>query len=543
MLLRGTRRDLIVRPQDYQGVQWDSPLAAGLRHLWPLDGQSHLNNLVTNQPLTVNAGSGFRYGEAHPILGRSLFNPSGAVGSMLISGLSDLAAPWTIHWWWHRIATATSVSVLTSRAGTTTGVRPEQYPTTFALGFSTGSDLFVSGATVPTDRAVPITYTQASGAGINASIYATLNAGKMLRGTIASSGSVLTLSRLGNYADAVSLAMFGWWGHLHVWDRVLSESEVALLHEPPTQWDTLWVPVPRAYLFLGGGGGTGTASLTLEAVTLSATGTLAIAGTAAPTLGAVTSVATGTVALAGTASPTLDSVTLAGTSGVAIAGAVAATLGDITLAATGAVALAGQVSATLGAVTLSAASTLLVQGVLAVTLDPITGALEGDLADSPGTGSLNGQLDPVTLTAAGVVALTGSASATFEAVTLTATGAVALAGQTAATLGAVTSTATGALAIAGVVTATLGEVTLAATGSSGVGAILDATLAPVTLAGTGAVALRGEVAATLAPVVLTAFGAQAQITMLAIVSEQLLVAHLRTEALRRAGVATESLHG
>ena len=255
MLIRPGRRELI-RPQEYQGLQWDSPLAVGLQHVWPLDAVSHLNNLVTNQPLTVNPTSGYRFGEGHPVLGTTLVLPSGgSTASMLIAGLADLAAPWSFHFWWQRIATATSVSVMTSKAGVTTGIRPEQYNNTTNLGFSTGSDLYVSGATVPTDRAVPITYTQASGAGINASIYATLNAGRMLRGTVATSGSLLTLSRIGNYADLVSLAVYGWWGHIHVWNRVLSESEVQMLHEPPTQWNTLWTPSRRSYSRISAGGG------------------------------------------------------------------------------------------------------------------------------------------------------------------------------------------------------------------------------------------------------------------------------------------------
>jgi len=523
-----------VRPVHAAPINTHAPHLRDLVHLWPLAGPYGYLDLVTNQALIVNATSAFRW-EPHPTLGRTLFLPSGAAtASMLISGFADQPEPWTFRVKWHRITTSTSVAVLTSKPSSPIGVRSEQYPNTKALGYTVGGSDYSSGYSTPLDRGVQVTYSKAVGANL------LIWVDGVQVGSIATGSVALTLSRLGNYADAVSLPTYGWWTDIEVWGRAATYADERQYLQDP--WGLYAKSPRRAYVVISTGN-TGTLAVTLGAVTLSATGTLAIAGTAAPTVGAVTSVATGTLALAGAASPTLGDVTLAGTSAVAIAGEVAATLGTITLAATGGVALAGQVSATLPAVTLSAAGTLLVQGVLDVTLDPITGALEGDLADSPGTGSLNGQLDPVTLTAAGVVALTGSASATFEAVTLTATGAVALAGQTAATLGAVTSTATGALAIAGVVTATLGEVTLAATGSSGVGAILDATLAPVTLAGTGAVALRGEVAATLAPVVLTAFGAQAQITMLAIVSEQLLVAHLRTEVLRRAGVATESLHG
>lgn len=55
------------------------------------------------------------------------------------------------------------------------------------------------------------------------------------------------------------------------------------------------------------------AAITLGAVTLAATGTVAIAGAASITLGTTTLAATGTVAIAGTASITLGDTTVVGT--------------------------------------------------------------------------------------------------------------------------------------------------------------------------------------------------------------------------------------
>lgn len=59
--------------------------------------------------------------------------------------------------------------------------------------------------------------------------------------------------------------------------------------------------------------GTAVVAATLDAVTSSATGTLAIAGTASVTLGAVTSSATGTLAIVGALTGTLDAVTSSAT--------------------------------------------------------------------------------------------------------------------------------------------------------------------------------------------------------------------------------------
>lgn len=102
--------------------------------------------------------------------------------------------------------------------------------------------------------------------------------------------------------------------------------------------------------------GAAVVAATLDAVTSSATGTLAIAGTASVTLAAVTSTAAGALTLQGTLAGTLGDTTLAATGALAgPLGALAATLDDVTLASTSTLAITGALTATLGAVTLSGA--------------------------------------------------------------------------------------------------------------------------------------------------------------------------------------------
>lgn len=106
-------------------------------------------------------------------------------------------------------------------------------------------------------------------------------------------------------------------------------------------------------------GRTGTLSVTLGALTSSATGTVAIAGALSKTLGTLTSSATGTVALTGALSQTLGALTLAadGTVTSGRSGTLTATLGALTVSATGTVDIAATLGVTLGDLTLSATAT------------------------------------------------------------------------------------------------------------------------------------------------------------------------------------------
>lgn len=226
----------VIRPQDYQGIDWSSEQAVGLRHFWPLDGRSLYTNLVTGEPLTLNTGSSYRF-DGHALLGHSLYLPSGGNNySMLISGLADVAAPWTFHFWWQRVATPTTVSVFTSKPGSANGVRPEQFNTTNALGYTSGGSDLASTLIAPTDRAVAITYVQATTG--NLLIYVD----GVERGSLATFQVPITLSRLGNYADSVSLATYGAFGQIGVWERAFSPGEVAGLADPLTRWNLLWTP-------------------------------------------------------------------------------------------------------------------------------------------------------------------------------------------------------------------------------------------------------------------------------------------------------------
>lgn len=232
---------LVLAPSSWQvpagplRVDRSLKLAAGLRHCWPLVHGTGLFDLMTGKTLTLNATSAYVF-QPHPILGLVLHLPSGAASaSMLLSGLGDVAAPWTFHFWWHRIAGPSTVHVVTSHTADAAGVRGEQFNNTKNLGLTYGGTDGSFGVAAATDRAVPITITQPSGG--SATLWLDRYGASRATATLASSGMALPLSHLGNYVPSPSLPIHGWWGHIHVWGRVLSEQEVHVLHHPVTRWD------------------------------------------------------------------------------------------------------------------------------------------------------------------------------------------------------------------------------------------------------------------------------------------------------------------
>lgn len=251
----------------------------------------------------------------------------------------------------------------------------------------------------------------------------------------------------------------------------------------------VYSPGRRRTVFVPGAGGgeiSGSASVTLGALTLSATGTLAIAGAADVTLDPLTLSATGTVAITGALDATLDALTITATGALALAGAVDVTLGSLSLTSTGAVAITGAVDAALDPLTLTSAGALAIAGAVDVTLGDLVVTATGEVAI---TGSASITLDTLTLASSGALAITGATAATLDALTLTSAGALSdgPTGSVSVTLGALTLSATGALALAGSTAATLGSLTLVSTGSVAVTGVLSVTFGTLTLSATGTI--------------------------------------------------------
>ena len=177
-----------------------------------------------------------------------------------------------------------------------------------------------------------------------------------------------------------------------------------------------WVPLAAADPLAGSG--LGTAAITLNALSLAATGTVAnqvFPATLAATLGPLSLSATGAAQATGTAAVTLGSLGLVAFGTVADAGVVTgtlhATLDPLTLAATGSVSAhpaVGTLNATLGGLVLAGRGTVANQvfrGTLAATLGTLSLAGAGTVATLPRVGALHATLGPVTLAARGHVVI------------------------------------------------------------------------------------------------------------------------------------------
>ena len=224
-----------------------------------------------------------------------------------------------------------------------------------------------------------------------------------------------------------------------------------------------------------GGPITGTAALTLDALTLTANANAQAQGTLNSALDALTLAATGTVqaaAATGTATLTLDALTLAATAGARIQGTFANTLGALTLAAMGTVqsgAATGTAALTLADLTLAATGGTRIQGTFANTLDALTLSASGTVQTGARTGTAALTLDALTLAAAGGARVQGTFSNTLDALTLAATGTTAqgaVTGTAALTLDALALSAQGYTRIQGTLGVTLGALTLAASNTT-----------------------------------------------------------------------------
>jgi hypothetical protein len=252
---------------------------------------------------------------------------------------------------------------------------------------------------------------------------------------------------------------------------------------------------------------TATADITLPAITLAGTGNIPSQGTLASTLSAITLAATGTVAnqvFTGTLAVTFDPITLAATGNVPSKGTLASTLDAITLVGTGNIPSKGTLAATLADITLTSTVKVFAQGSLSATLADITLVGTGTVGSAPATGTLASTLGDITLVAAGNVLVRGTVAATLGDVTLAATAAALVKGVFAATLGDITTTTNADVIVGGTGNGTFGDITLVATGKVLVAGSFLKTLDPITLAATAVVPIKGTLNVTLDPIVVSA---------------------------------------
>ena len=170
-------------------------------------------------------------------------------------------------------------------------------------------------------------------------------------------------------------------------------------------------------------------------------------------------------AVSGTLTKTLDAATVSatGTLGATASGSLTATLADATVSSAGAVAIKGTATATLADATFTSTGALAITATSTTTLAAATVTSTATLAN---TGALAATLASATLAATGATGAfaVGALTATLADATVSSTATLALAGATSATLDAATLTSAAALANTGALTATLASATVVAVG-------------------------------------------------------------------------------
>lgn len=256
----------------------------------------------------------------------------------------------------------------------------------------------------------------------------------------------------------------------------------------------------------GATGISGSASITLGALTASATGALPIAGASSTTLGALTMTATGAVAIKGSASPTLGALSLTATGGSPpISGSAGITLGALSVASTGAVAVRGQASVSLDALGLSSAAVLALRGQSSATLAALSLSATGALALRGQAGVTLGDL---VLSSQAALANRGALSVTLGSLGLSSQAVLVVKGQAGVTLGDLVLSAAGTLTAvgSGAASITLQDLLLAATGVLPLSATGSMQLGAVGLSAAGVLPLKGAASITLDPLSVTSAG-------------------------------------
>ena len=192
------------------------------------------------------------------------------------------------------------------------------------------------------------------------------------------------------------------------------------------------------------------------------------------------------------------------------AGTLTKTIDPITSSAAGAVAVNGTATKSVGLIESNLFGQVAVAGTLTQTIAAITLVADGTVAFATRTGTLTATIEPVTAAAVGLVAVAGSLGSTLAPVVAVAAGAVAVQGTAAPSLGVLTLATSGAVQVNGSASVGLGALALAADGAVLVRGALGVTIDPITLAATASTGseIFGTLAQTIAPITLVATGMQ-----------------------------------
>jgi hypothetical protein len=238
-----------------------------------------------------------------------------------------------------------------------------------------------------------------------------------------------------------------------------------------------------------------TGSITLGALTTSATAVAKVAASAAVTLSALTVSATAVAKDAASAAITLGALTAAVSASTGADNAEAAiALGALTVSARAVATDAASASITLGALTVAATATVESSASATITLGALTSAA---VITNPEAAAAANTLGALTVAASATVTNNASASITLGALTTVARVSDTPGAVAAITLGALTVSATATVADAASASITLGALTVSATAEVEVSASAGIMLGSLIAAAAGAAPEAASAAGTL----------------------------------------------
>ncbi len=262
---------------------------------------------------------------------------------------------------------------------------------------------------------------------------------------------------------------------------------------------------PRKMYFLAPSASVVTANgtITLGAITSSASAAVAIAATSAQTLAGITASGTASVSLKAGGSITIGSITLSPASAaVAVKADSSQTVGAITVSpGAAAVGVAATSSQTVGSVTVTGLAGVALQATCSATVGAIT-TTSGAAVSVKADGTITLGSVTVTGSAAVISGVSANATITVGAITSSAAATVAVAVSGTPTLGAITASGASFVSVKAAGTIALGAVTSSATAAvtSGPVAVGTITLGALTVTGAGLVAINAVGTVSLAAI-------------------------------------------
>lgn len=234
-----------IRPQEFHGVNWDSPQAQGLVYWWPLYFDGDYTSRIYGDRAEDFVGVGARSYVSE--FGRSVQGPADGTSFTKIDSTRITAVPLTMCGWTRPSLSGAGERVLSIGQGENQNNVFDFYTVSGRVGVVARAgapfeEASISGVVNGEWQHVGATFAT------NASRRAWLNGRPGVEGTL--SVTPLGLTRIGLgvlYRQFPTGVHLGGFADLRIYNRALTEPEMRALYDPQTRWDLYWQPTRRVY--------------------------------------------------------------------------------------------------------------------------------------------------------------------------------------------------------------------------------------------------------------------------------------------------------